>query len=453
MPKIVIIGAGISGLSLGWFLKKKYVDNLELTILEQSAISGGYIKTIKKDDFIFELGCRSCRTAGNGLKTLQLIEDLNLESEVIIADSTAKNRYIYKNKKLECIPRGILPCLKSKLMPGLFKAVCSDLFKKKRSRSQKEETIYEFINRRFSKDFAINLFDPLSTGIYAGDIRKLSLKSCFPMIYELEHTHRSIIKGMVFQKKPIDLTLSPFIQKLLKTSIFSLKGGMQTLTHALSEHLKENILYDTNITKLEIKTNETTIHLMNGTIISPDIVYSTIPAKNLSEILSHHELTGILKQFTATSIATVSFGFKELDLKTEGFGYLIPSIEKESVLGAVFDSSVFKELNQSDKETRLTFMIGGAHMDDFDRYNEDNFLDRALKAKLEHLKINEIPNSIHVEILRNAIPQYLIGHSEKVSLVQGLCPSHLKILGSSFFGVSVNDCVAQSKIFAEKCNL
>jgi len=160
-----------------------------------------------------------------------------------------------------------------------------------------------------------------------------------------------------------------------------------------------------------------------------------------------------LKQFTATSIATVSFGFKELDLKTEGFGYLIPSIEKESVLGAVFDSSVFKELNQSDKETRLTFMIGGAHMDDFDRYNEDNFLDRALKAKLEHLKINEIPNSIHVEILRNAIPQYLIGHSEKVSLVQGLCPSHLKILGSSFFGVSVNDCVAQSKIFAEKCNL
>jgi len=279
MPKIVIIGAGISGLSLGWFLKKKYVDNLELTILEQSAISGGYIKTIKKDDFIFELGCRSCRTAGNGLKTLQLIEDLNLESEVIIADSTAKNRYIYKNKKLECIPRGILPCLKSKLMPGLFKAVCSDLFKKKRSRSQKEETIYEFINRRFSKDFAINLFDPLSTGIYAGDIRKLSLKSCFPMIYELEHTHRSIIKGMVFQKKPIDLTLSPFIQKLLKTSIFSLKGGMQTLTHALSEHLKENILYDTNITKLEIKTNETTIHLMNGTIISPDIVYSTIPAK------------------------------------------------------------------------------------------------------------------------------------------------------------------------------
>lgn len=446
--KIVILGAGISGLSLGWFLKKKYKDDLELIILEKNTDSGGYIKTIQKDGFLFELGCRSCRTRGNGLKTLQLIEDLKLENEVIIANPEAQNRFIYKNQKLEMFPRGIYSFLKSPLMKGVFSALCRDLFGKVKS-SVKDETIYEFMKRRFSQDFAENLFDPLTSGICAGDISKLSLKSCFPSIYEFDVHFGSVIKGMMLTKNPDDQFLSPFIKKLKKTSMFSFKRGMQTLTHALSRQLKDHILYESKIKKLEFVENGTAIYLEGENMIMTDQVFSTIPPQKLSPLIDDLELKSALNQFSSTSIATVSFGFKKQCLKEKGFGYLIPSKEKQEVLGVVFDSTVFKEQNQSPDETRLTVMIGGAHMQNFDQYKEEDFLEMALDATLKHLRISEVPVSSHVEILKNAIPQYLVGHTERLALVKALSPVYFKILGSAFYGVSVNDCIAESKLHAE----
>lgn len=446
--KIVILGAGISGLSLGWFLKKKYKDDLELIILEKNANSGGYIKTIKKGGFLFELGCRSCRTRGNGIKTLQLIEDLELENEVITAESSAQNRYIYKNQKLEMFPRGIYSFLKSPLMKGMVRALCRDFFGKSKPLVN-DESIYEFMKRRFSQDFAENLFDPLTSGIYAGDISKLSLKSCFPILYDFDIRFGSVIKGMMFNKKSNENILSPFVKKLKRTSMFSFKGGMQTLTHALSAKLKDHIKYDSKIKSIKFLENGVAIQLEGEGIVMADQVFSTIPPQKVSPLINDHELKSALNQFSSTSIATVSFGFNMPCLKENGFGYLIPSKEKQKVLGVVFDSAVFKDQNQLPDETRLTVMIGGAHMQNFDHYKEEDFLKMALEALCKHLRISEVPDSYHVEILKNAIPQYLVGHSERLALVEALSPVFFKILGSSFYGVSVNDCIAISKLHAE----
>jgi oxygen-dependent protoporphyrinogen oxidase len=449
MKKVVILGAGISGLALLWFLKQKYQDSVDFTILEQKKNAGGWIKTIQAQGFLFDLGCRSCRTSGNGIKTLELIESLNLEAKVITANPDAKKRYIYINQRLECFPNGIYSFLKSTLTKGLIKAVCKDLFFKSKTKKSKEgdESIHEFITRRFSKEMAENLFDPLTSGIYAGNIKKLSLKACFPTLAHYEDNYGSVVKGMIFDKKT-DVPSSPFVKFVKSMGIFSFKDGMQTLTDCLSNRLKQHIIYDVKINTLEFYEEKTRINFEDGSIIDADHVFSTIPAHCLHSLVQEPNLSQALCQFQSASVATVSFGFKRAVLKPKGFGYLIPSKEKEEILGVVFDSSVFKEHNSIPNMTRITVMIGGAHFTHFDSYSKEDFHQMALKAISKHLNINEIPDFHHVELFLNAIPQYLIGHSNRVKRMEALRPAHFKILGSSFYGVSVNDCIAQAKLFA-----
>lgn len=440
--KVVVIGAGISGLALGYYLKKKYGDTIDLKIIEKNAIVGGYIKTIEKEGFLFELGPRSCRTKGAGIYTLQLIEDLKLESEVINEDPIASNRYVHMNKKLVKLPNGFFSLFKSPLTKGIFTAFFTDFFKFSKRR-QEDESIHEFSMRKFGVTIADFMFDPLTSGVYAGNTQKLSLKSCFPILYEWEVKYGSLLRGMIFSSKKKEI-LSPFVCKMMKKSLISFKGGMQTLTSALGVSLEKHILCSTKIQKIECFENVGKVYLEDGSIMQADYIFSTVCHKALSGMLEDCELKKILNQFHSTTVAVVSFGFKKKILEIQGFGYLIPSKEKEDILGVVFDSLVFKEQNRFADETRLTVMIGGDHMKNFDSHSDSDFLEMAKRAIHKHLKFNDEPFVSHVEIIKNCIPQYLVGHSEKLSGIQGVTPSCLKLLGSSFYGVSVNDCIHQA---------
>src|SRR5262245_35319161 len=117
MPHCVIIGAGISGLSLGWFLKQQK-ENIRLTLLEASDRPGGLIQTIKRDRFLFEQGPRSLSTWGAGLATLKLIEDLGMQDQVLFADPAAKIRYLFTEKQLQRLPTSFISLLSS---PFFFK--------------------------------------------------------------------------------------------------------------------------------------------------------------------------------------------------------------------------------------------------------------------------------------------------------------------------------------------
>ncbi len=442
--KVVIFGAGISGLSLAWFLKKKFKSSIDLTIIEKDSYSGGYIKSLKKAGFLFELGPRSCRTAGNGVKTLQLIEDLNLTKEVVVASPFAKKRYVYLDQRMEQAPGSFFSLFKSPLTKGLFKALIFDLFGKYKS-SDDDPSIHEYASKKFSPEIADNLFDPLTSGIYAGNISKLSFKSCFPYLHELENAHGSLIWGMFLNKKKINEIFSPFVKNLKKHKIFSLKNGMQTLTDVLSKELKGHILFSAEIENLRILNDSTKIFLKNKEVIHADYVFSSLSPHDLKTLLPEGKMKEILTEFHSTSVAVVSLGFKKDVLKTKGFGYLIPSKEKEDILGVVFDSSVFNQQNRKADETRLTVMLGGSHMRDFERKTEDDFLKMSKNALVKHLGIKDVPDVSHVYIAKNAIPQYLVGHGERLQKLKKACPEHFQVLGSCYFGVSVNDCIANSE--------
>ncbi|HRD55559.1 MAG TPA: protoporphyrinogen oxidase [Parachlamydiaceae bacterium] len=445
MVKIIILGAGISGLSLGWYLKKKWGGDLDLTIVEKSNQAGGLIKTIQSQDFLFDLGPRSCRTSANGAFFLDLLEDLGLQDEVILPSPDAKNRYIYKNKKMEKLPSGFVSFLSSPLTCHSLKYVVRDFFGFSKSVDE-DESAYAFMMRKYGSEITDNLFAALISGIYAGDIKKLSLKACFPLLHQAEKEYGSLIRGMLFKKnKKIE---SPLFYHLGKPSIISFKKGMQTLTDALSNQLKEHILFEKQAARIEILKESAKVHMEDGSILEADVLVSSLAANHLEPLVESPKIKSLLSCFYSAPIASVCLGFKKPVLKQKGFGYLIPPKEKEKILGVVFDSSIFKQQNKEVDETRLTVMIGGAHFENFDSYSAPCFLRLASEAISSHLGVKEKPATFHVEIAKNAIAQYFTGHEAKLHDLLKALPSHFKIIGSSFSGVSVNDCIMNSYLAA-----
>ncbi|MBS4168191.1 protoporphyrinogen oxidase [Parachlamydia sp. AcF125] len=448
---IVILGAGISGLTLAWSLKRRFGNRIRMTILEKGNRTGGSIHTHHQDGFLFEYGPRSCRPSGTGLETLKLIEALKLEEEVIAESPLAKKRYLWKNQKLHPFPSSFFSFFTSPLTRTTIWPIVREFLKPKALSC--DESISSFFSRRFSSEIAKTLLDPLVSGIYAGDIDQLSIRSCFPLLYQWEQTYGSVGKGLLFSPKKRK-NLTDFQEKMQKTSLFSFQKGMETLPKVLSGYLNSELKLNHLVAALEFSQKKIKIHLHNQPMIEADYLFSTLPSYALAKLITHPELAKQLNSIPHTPIAVVNLGWHQPVLSHQGFGFLIPSSEKEQILGIVWDSSVFPSQNAHPSQTRLTVMIGGAHFCPhlFNTLDTSLFNSIAIKALKKYLNILQPPDTSVVKVIPQAIPQYLVGHHQKVETIQNIVSqmrSPFQIIGSSFFGVSLNDCIAQSVQIAE----
>lgn len=446
----VILGAGISGLALAWYLKQRFGDEISLTILEKATRAGGWIKTSRCDGFLFEEGPRSCRTNGTGVATLQLIEQLGLADEVITASPAARRRFLYVDGRLQSLPTGPLSFLCSSLMRGVFPALWKEWSVPPSKLA--DETVYDFVSRRFSPELAERFADPLVSGIFAGDIRKLSMRSCFPSMYCLEQEHGSILKGMLARTSLKQREeVSPFVQSMLRHPIFSFKNGMETLVERLGIRLKDELRLGCAANRLEFSEDRIRVHLDNGDKVLADRLFLTIPSSEIFSLLRPHGIHG--QEVPTVSVGVVNIGWKSEQLKHQGFGHLIPRKEKKDILGVVWDSAVFPQQGRFQNETRLTVMMGGAHLPEIETLSEKDLTQRALKAVKDQLGIVTSPDAIQVKSAMRAIPQYMVGHADRTEQLEGqlarLSP-HVFLLGSSWHGVSVNDCIAKGYAAAQR---
>jgi protoporphyrinogen/coproporphyrinogen III oxidase len=450
---IAILGAGISGLSLAWFLKKKYGDQINLKIFEKSSRVGGWIQTKKMEGFLFEQGPRSCRIGGNGIMTLNLIEELQLQNEIIVASSNAKKRYIYKESSLLPFPSGLFGWLHSPFLKNMIKALWNDWQTPKGP--GEDESIYDFIARRLSPEIAEDFIDPLTSGIYAGDIRQLSMLSCFPELFNCEKRHGGLLRAFFSKKEKQDFKPSLFIQNLQKHSIFTLKKGMETLTDQLSNKVNAEIFLDAEVISFDLQGNKLKIKLKDESSHMADYVFSTLPAKNLGAIIKPHCLLAseILYSIPSASVAVVNLGYREKVLEKNGFGYLIPSKEKSEALGVVWDSNIFPQ-QQNPQHSSFTVMLGGMHNQKIENWDHAYILNKALNLILEHMNIKAKPAVFAIKQAYSSIPQYLIGHQKKLNILKTEVLNQLPLLmiHGNYLGVSVNDCIANSKAISDNLN-
>ncbi len=447
---IVILGAGISGLAMAWFLKQALGSHLHLTLIEKNSRAGGWIQTIQTDGFLFEQGPRSCRTQGSGQETLALIEALGLQNQVLIPHKQARNRYIYHHQRLQRMPKHLWEIPFNPLTRGWIKALWQDWRMPKRQ--VEDESIQAFFSRRLGHSWVERLIDPFVSGIYAGDCSRLSLKSCFPLFDQWEQQQGSLLRGAWQAHRLAPPT--PFMQSMRSVPLFSFKEGMETLPRTLASCLKEELLLKTGVTQLVFNQAQVEVHLDNGQRIQADQVVSTLPTFVLSSLLdSYLPISQLLKDLHYTTVQVVNLGFKTAVLPLEGFGYLIPSSEKSPILGCVWDSSIFPEQNGQDHQTRLTVMMGGRHHPEIDKKSDQEIIELALQALSQQLGICKIPDVMQIKRAREAIPQYELGYAnwrKQLEQALSLFSSRLLISGSSWAGVSINDGIAYSRRLAQQ---
>ena len=180
-----------------------------------------------------------------------------------------------------------------------------------------------------------------------------------------------------------------------------------------------------------------------------DEVVSALPACELAQLLEEGKLKRLLQKSASKSVISVSLGYRAAVLKEKGFGYLVPTKENQAVLGVIFDSAAFPTQNPLLEETRLTVMM--EHQD----ISDAEICTVALKAVAEHLQILRRPDICFVKRTLNAIPQYRVGHAAWLGEIERELTFYpnLALIGSSYRGVSLSDCVANARTVCRKRNL
>lgn len=422
--------------------------------MEKEEQAGGWIRTDFRDGFLFEQGPRGCRPKGlAGAETLRLIEELGLQKEVITANSRAHSRYLLIKKKLTKLPTGIFSFLTFPYAWDIIKGAINDW--RTPPSNQDDETIHHFISRRFGNRVAERLFDPLVTGIYGGDISKLSMHACFPKVVEWEQRAGSVLKGAFFRKnREVEVfSRSQFVEGTRKFPLYSFKKGMGTLTNELARQLEPHLRLNCPVVGLNLYPSRVEVKLADGSLVEGDHLFSTLSAKAMVPLLMpHRQLVDNLRAIPTVSMAVVNLGYYTHVLPKKGYGYLVPSQENEEIMGMVWDSEIFPQQNRIPEETRLSVMIGGAYRPQIETESEDQLREIACRAVQDHLNVTAPPDCVSVRLAKDAIPQYWLGHKASIKEIENAL-SHifrnLTLCGSSYYGVAVNDCIAKSREIVE----
>ncbi|KJR42378.1 protoporphyrinogen oxidase [Candidatus Magnetoovum chiemensis] len=447
--KIIIVGAGISGLSLAYILLKK-IPSVQINILEQSSKAGGKISTDKEEGFLLESSVNGF--LDNKPETLDLIAMLGINP--MRSSDKAKKRYIYTKGKLSRVPESFGAFVKSDILSlsGKLRLALEPFI---RRTAKDDETLAEFATRRLGKEAYETMIDPMATGIYAGDSNTLSLKSCFPKIENLEKTYGSLIKGMIKKKienrkTGVKVTAGP------GGTLTSFSSGMQTLIDSLSAYLGKSIKCSHKAQSLDKSNdNKYILHLENSLPLEADVIIFSTPSYSTAKILNAFDkpLSKALDTINFPPVTVCCTGFKEDALKKhfDGFGFLIPRKEKRKILGTLSDSNTFS-YRAPEHHTLLRTMIGGACASNL-AMQEDNKIKETVLTELDDIiGIKTDPVLFKIYRHEKAIPQYNKGHSELLKNINILLEKHqgLYLHGNSFGGISLNDCAANSFKLAYK---
>lgn len=431
MKKLCIIGGGISGLISAYLLKQK---GFEVTLFDKNETVGGNIQSRKIDGFLIEQGPNSLLKSP---RLVDLIKSLDLESELLPTKPSAKKRYVLQDGKLKALPMSI-----AKMVFGDFFSLKAKLRLLKepfiKTKSNENESVAEFFERRLGREIVEKAADPFIAGIYAGKPENLSVKSAFPRLYELEKDYGNLLFGSIKSK-------TEKADKNFPRS-FTFKNGIQTLTDKLAEKLGDRIK-----TKTEIKE---IIKLSNGKFLVKtdsseemfDSVIISTPAESTAKLVKNldENLAAKLLKIYYPPVAMVFFGIKNenIGFDLDGFGFLIPSTENRKILGTLWNSSVFENRSPNGFSVLTTFVGGARNADVFEKSDEELF--ELVFAELKSiLDFKEKPTFQHIKRWHKAIPQYNLGYDQIESAIENFERQNKGIYFCSNFykGISVGDCV------------
>lgn len=455
--KVIVVGGGITGLSSAYYLQKLAIEQglaIDITVIEAAHRLGGKIQTLQKDGFVIERGPDSFVSRKNSIQ--QLAKELGIEDQLIqSAPGTTK---VAVENELYSIPAGSVmgvptnfgSFLASGISSWSGKARAMGDFFLPTTTSVEDQPLGPFLRRRFGNELVENLIEPLFSGVFAGDIDRLSIKSTFPELLEAGEQQRSLIRGL---KKNQVANYRAFDTE--KTGIFqTFSNGIETLVQTLEKELHTcTILKGIKVENLVQKGKQVELRLNNEASMIADSVIFALPHAKLMPIFEPLGLLKGLKDMPSTSIATVSIAFPEGAVKNpkDCTGFVVARNSDFTITACSAAHLKWPTLIPPGKALYRSF-IGRVGDEAVVELSDGEIVKAVLEDLHKLMDIQEEPEFTIVSRWKEAMPQYLVGHGERIAAakkeVQDALPM-VQIAGGSFEGFGLPACVDQGKAAAK----
>ena len=448
---VAIIGGGITGLTAAFCLKRK---GIPLTVYEASGHAGGVIQSLRQNGYLAEFGPNTILETSP--KITQLIREAGLEARRVNTDARATARYVVRYGHPIPMPASPLQFLTSGLFSARAKvAVLREPFVAARL-GGKEESVAEFVIRRLGKEFLDQAIDALVAGVYAGDPWKLSVTHAFPKLVQLEAQYGSLIKGQILGARARKNRGEVSKDRAPK---FSFDEGLEVLTRALHDQLRPFVRLNSRVTKVTETPAGWTIRVREGsdeTSFAHSAVIHAGTAFGLAQLNVETETPISLVPFAEIRyppVASVVLGFRREAVAhlCEGFGMLIPKIERFKLLGTIFSSSLFPNRAPSGHLT-LTSYIGGERYPELASLAPEKLVELTCADLRALLGVRGKPSFQHTALYPRAIPQYNVGYGryrELMAEVEAKAPGFF-LAGHYRDGVSLSDSIVSGFNVADR---
>ena len=444
---VLIVGGGISGLVCAYSLRK---SGIEAHLVEASAQPGGMIRSEKRDGFLLELGPQSF----SGTAALRsLCADLGIADQILQAPAAAP-RYVLIDGALKAVPLSPPALLSSSFLSARTKwRIARDAFGNTRP-PEEDESVAGFVRRKFGAELLERLVGPFVSGIYAGDPERLSLRAAFPQLHEAEESAGSVIRGMMraakSRKRPRE-----------RPSLLSFRDGNETLVRALAAKIGPELRVGAEVIAISVRREaagaryEVRISAAGReeTVATESLVLAT--SANVAGALLRGVNAGFepaLAGIEYAPVAVVSLGYRREDVahSLEGFGFLVPRSSGLQVLGTVWNSSLFPGRALA-SHVLLTSFVGGATNPGAAALSTQELCDLVHREIAPLLQIRAGAVFSHVQVYRRALPQYNIGHADRLKALERLRAEQpgLFFVGNYLRGPAIGNCVELAMTTAE----
>jgi oxygen-dependent protoporphyrinogen oxidase len=463
IPRVVVVGGGISGLSTANHLleeSRRVNFPVELQLLEASDRLGGVIQTSQRDGFTLEGGPDSF--ISDKPWALRLCERLGLQSQLIGTSEAHRRSFVVRKGHLEPVPDGFYLLAPTRMWPLITTPIFSwpgklrmaaDLVLPAKSRDTwaEDESLASFVRRRLGREALERIAQPMIGGIYTSDPEELSLLATMPRLLEMEREHRSVILALWKQRRSSQRSQAAGPRYGL---FVSMKQGMQELIEHLGERLPDQcIQLNSKVRSLDFEGRRWRLNLANGSSIVADAICLALAAHQMVPLLKPLDcsLADQLGEIHYASTATINLAYRLDDVpqRLDGFGFVVPAAEKREILACTFSHVKFSGRAPQNGALFRAFMGGALQPQAFD--HDDREMVRIVRQNLaELLGLRTAPLFTQVERHPLAMAQYAVGHLKRVSSIDEALsrwPS-LHLAGNAFTGVGIPDCIRRGEACA-----
>ena len=442
---VVVIGAGLTGLSVAYNLKRMDCD---VVVLEKENRVGGQIHTYTEEGFTFESGPNTGVVSFP--EVAELFQSLGDRCQLEIAKESSKRRLIWKGDRFHALPSGPVGGLTTPLFS------LSDKFRLlgepwRKPGNDPDESVGALAIRRLGQSFYDYAVDPFVSGVYAGDPMKLTTRYALPKLYNLEARYGSFIRGSIAKAKEPKTERD----RLATKKVFSAVGGLQRMVEAMAQGL--DITLGAKEVKVEPRGDgRWGVSYEGGESITCRQVVTTVGAYALPKMLlfvQKEQMQTFSRLFYAPIIQAV-LGVKDArGLDIPAFGGLVPSKEQQRVLGILFPSSCFSG-RAPEGGALYSYFIGGARHTDYMQKSDEEIQDIVLEAFHRMLKypVNMKPDLLRIFRHQHAIPQYWSDSGERFNTIDSLQTRYpgLTLAGNMRDGIGMGNRIHQGAEVAKQ---